>query len=112
MLTKLVILETIALAESNDVEPVSTPALAVVRRRDQAIDEFLESVRRVIGKECVDLLWRRRQSQEIVLGSTQISCLVGGRRGRDLVVFDSCQNERVDRMANPFSTFHRRNLRP
>ena len=61
----LVHLEAVALGKSHDVEPVPRPALAVVRRGKQPVDEFRERPGRVASGaagvfEGRDLLWRWR----------------------------------------------------
>ena len=63
-------LEAVALGEPHDVEPVPRPAFAVVRRREQPIDEFTVGSVNAAGRaagilECGDLFRRGRQSREV-----------------------------------------------
>ena len=60
-----VVLEAVGVGVADDVEPVAAPALAVVRRGEQAVDEFLVGVGRLVGEEGVDLFGRRRQAGQI-----------------------------------------------
>ena len=52
-------------AVARDVEPVPPPALAVMGRSEEPVDHPLESLRRFVGDERVDLLGRRRQPRQV-----------------------------------------------
>ena len=58
---------------AGQVEPVPAPALAVVRRRQQAIHQALVGVGPRVGDEVVDLLRRRRQAEQVEADSRRIS---------------------------------------
>ena len=62
---------------AGDVEPVAAPALAVVRRGEQAIDEAGEGVGGGVAFEGVDLLGRRRHAPEVDGGAADQGPLVG-----------------------------------
>ena len=63
--TIAVILEAVRLGVAHHVEPVLRPAFAVVRRRQQPIDELLIRIGCVIVDERIDLLRRRRQPGKV-----------------------------------------------
>ena len=63
-------LEAVALGETHDIEPVPRPAFAVVRRREQPVDEVaigaIDAARGAAGiLERGNLLGRRRQAHEV-----------------------------------------------
>ena len=64
---------------ASQVEPVTAVALAVVRRRKQAIDEALDRRRAGIADEIVDLGRRRRQADQVNAQSPNERVLVGFR---------------------------------
>ena len=51
-------LEAFAFGVAGEVEPVAAPTLAVLRRGEQAIYDFFESLRGVVGEEGVDFFGR------------------------------------------------------
>ena len=63
---------------AGEVEPVAAPALAVSRRRQQAIHDLGEGVRRLVFEEGVHLFRRRRQAGQIERGPAKQGALVGG----------------------------------
>ena len=78
---------------ANDIEPVPAPALAVPRRRQQAIDDPRERLGRVVGQEGVDL---RRAS-------------AAGRSGRRWPVGSGCAGRPAAAAVSPcFSRSARR----
>ena len=60
-----ILLVTVTLTESHNVEPVSAPSLTIVRGTKKAVDEELVGVCARISNEGVDLFWSRRQADEI-----------------------------------------------
>ena len=60
-----VVLVAVGVGVAGAVEPVHRHALAVVRRREQPIDELLVGVGRRVGEEGVDLGERRRQAGQV-----------------------------------------------
>ncbi len=99
-------------AIARQVEPVPPPALAVLRRGEQAVDHFVVGVGRVVGDEGGDLFGSRRQAGEVEGGAAQQCDLIGGRGGLDLLGFELGENELVDGIARPRRMLHgRRRLR-
>jgi hypothetical protein len=64
-------LEAFALGVPCQIEPVAAPALAVLRRGQQPVDNVGERVGRPVGKEGSDRLGRRRQSDQIEIAAAQ-----------------------------------------
>ena len=77
VIAKLVVLEAVAFAEAGHIEPVTAPALAVMRRRQQSINHFFVGVGGAVRHEGVNLFGRRRQAQQIIFRAAEISGPVG-----------------------------------
>ena len=97
-------LEALAVGVAGEVEPVAAPALAVLRRGEQAVDHFFESLRRVVGQEGVDFLRRGRQAGEVEGGAAEQRDLVGRLRGLDALGFELGQDEGIDGSCGPTSS--------
>ena len=91
----------VRLGIADQVEPVPRPALAVARRGQQAVDQALVGVGRVVGQECVDFLGGRRQPGQVEGRAADQGRLVGLRGGRQAVVEKRLENESVDRVSRP-----------
>ena len=65
---------------AHDIEPVASPAFAVMRRGQQAIDDFREGVCRFVGEKSVDFLRRRWKAAEIERRPADQGALVRRRR--------------------------------
>ena len=77
-----VVLEALGLGVAHDIEPVPAPLLAVVRGREQPIDQLLVGVGRRIVDEGIDLLRRRRQPGQVEGDPADERGPVGLRRRR------------------------------
>ena len=93
--------EAIRVGVASEVEPVSAPAFAVARRGEQSVDESRVGLRASVGQECVDLLDRGGQSEQVEAASSDQGDSVGFARGGQLFVVESCEHEGVDGVANP-----------
>ena len=103
-------LVAVRLRVADKVEPVPAPALAVVRRREQAVDEALPGVGALILLEGLDLLQGRRQPGQVV-GCAPDQCpAVGGGRRFEAGRLDSGEQEVVDRVERPVRVRHRGNV--
>ena len=92
-------LEALALAEADDVEPVPRPALAVMGRGEQAVDQPLVGVGVRVGDERLDLLGRRRQAEQVEGEPADQRAAVGlGRRIAGRPPPSLRQDESVDRL--------------
>ena len=58
-----------AIGVAGGVEPVPRPALAIMRRGEQTIDEPLVGVGRSVGEKFVDVVRLRRESEQIEIGA-------------------------------------------
>ena len=95
------------------IEPPAPPALSIVRRGEEAIDDLLVGVRSGIGEKGVHLHHRRRQPDEIERDPADERGLIGLGRGREAFLSKPCQDEMVDRIAdNGARDFDRRDGRP
>ena len=86
---------------ARDIQPVTAPALPVAGRAQQALDDVLESVFRLVGHKIADFLFRRRQPGQIECRAPQQSRLVGRRRGGQTVRFEFGENKAVDGRTHP-----------
>ena len=86
---------------SRDIHPIAAPALAVMRRGEQILDQVGKRVRRFVGQKCVDLRGCRGEADQVEIGSAQQGPLVGRRRGREAVRVESRVNEAIDRIGRP-----------
>jgi len=103
---------TIGVGITRQVKPVPAPALAIVRRRQQAVDQPLVGVRPVIGDEAIDFLRRRRQAGQIQADPANERDPVRLRRGLDPVFLQPCQDKTVDGRACPGLIANYRQRRP
>ncbi len=91
----------LGVAVAGRIQPVPAPSFPVVRRTEQPIDHFVESVGRVIFQEVLDLLPRRRQADQVEAGPAQQGSLVRRRVGLQSLFRQFGQYEIVDRRFRP-----------
>ena len=63
---------------THEVEPVPSPALAVMRRGEQTFNDCREGIRKRVALERVCFLGRGGKSDEIVAGAAQQGAFIGG----------------------------------
>src|SRR4051812_15339142 len=80
---------------------MAPPTLAVARRRKQAVNYFLEGVRRFVVQELLDLCRSRRQSGEIERGASQQCRFVRGRRRLQFMLLKVAEDKTVDWIRRP-----------
>ena len=56
--------------ETDNVQPIASPAFTIAGRREQSVHKSLVGVRRGILNECLDLFMRGRQANEIKVNSS------------------------------------------
>ena len=86
----------VVLAVARDVEPEAAPRFAVVRRREQAVDDLRERVGRLVLLERLDLVGRRRQAGQIERRAADQRALVGGAHRRQPVLLEPREHEAID----------------
>ena len=96
--TMHVVLEAGRVGVARDVEPVAAVAFAVVRRREQPVDQPLPRVRRLVGDEARDFLWGGRQAEEIEMRAADERRFVGPRCGAETSRRPFAFEEPVDRV--------------
>ena len=82
---------------ARDVEPVPPPTLAVMWRREQAVEQLLVGVGRSVLLEGLDLRRRRRQAQEVKARAADERGAVGGRGEREFGTGEFLADEGVNR---------------
>jgi hypothetical protein len=80
---------------------VLSPAFAVVGRVQQPIDHALVGVRRGVGQEVSDLLWARRQADQVQRQPADQGGPVGFGGGGQPHLFHAGQEEVIDGVAGP-----------
>src|SRR4029077_3808524 len=83
------------------VEPMPTPALAVLRRSQQTINQVVVGGRRGVVRESFYFFIGRFQAEQIDIGAPQERRGAGGGRRREPFLVESRQQERVDLCLKP-----------
>ena len=91
----------VVFAVAGDVEPDAAPALAVVRRCEQAVDHFGEGVGRGVFFEGRDFFGRGRQAGQVEASAADQVVLAGGLDGLEPFLFEFREHEAVDRGLGP-----------
>ena len=85
-----------AVGVASDIQPVPRPALAIVWRSEQLVDQLRISFGRVVGEESVDLLGRRRQPDQVIGGTPDQCPFVGRASGFQTLLLDLGEDETID----------------
>ena len=99
-------LATEPVAVARDIEPVPPPALAVLRRSEQRIDDFCERIRRRVGEKSFYLIRSRRQSSDVEIRPADECVLFRSGRRFQPRSFQSRQHESIHRIPHPSSVLH------
>ncbi len=105
-----VVLEAGRVGVAGDVEPVPAVALAVVRRRQQRVDQPLPRVGTRVGDEGVDLGRRRRQAEQVEIGAADQRAAIGARRRREPPAGACLLEEAVDGVVEAVTGHRERRL--
>ena len=96
-----VFIHAVRVGISRQVEPVPSPALAVARRREEAIDHPAEGFGGFILEERLDFLGSWRQADEVERGAADQGSLLGLGGGGEAFRLKTGEDETVDRRARP-----------
>ena len=102
----LVLLEPVRIGVAGRIQPVPTPAFAVMRRSQQSGHRSIPCIRGFVGEEPIHLGRRRRESGEIEVESAQQGDAVRLRRGLQPLGLESGQDESVDGVPDPVDPAH------
>ena len=91
----------LAIRVAGDVEPVSSPAFAITRRREQPIDELGVGVRTLVGQKGLGFGRLRRQPGEIERSPAQEGKPIRLGRQRQPFFLQLLEHEGIDRIAYP-----------
>ncbi len=97
----------VRIGEAGQVEPVGGHALAVMRRFEQPIHEFLVGVRTLVLFESVDFGQRGRQSGDVEGDTADERFLVGFLVWGHSFLLQAMSHEVVDRIFNPIGVIYR-----
>ena len=100
-------LVAVGLGVADEIEPVPAPALAVVGRCQQAVDEAFPRVGTLVLLEGLDLLEGRWQPGQVVARAPDQGPAVGGRRRLEVGRLDPGEQVVVDRVERPVRVRHR-----
>src|SRR6185295_17365030 len=92
----VVLLEAARIGVTRDVQPMPAPSLAVVRRREQRVDETRPGVRRVVREKRGGFGRTRRQANQIEIGPTEQREPGRGRSRLEALVAARLLEETVD----------------
>src|SRR5262249_17438053 len=92
------------LGKADEIQPVARPALAVVRRIEQAVDDALERLRRLVGEEGIDFRRRRRKADEVEGYAPQERALFCGPGRFQSRLIEPGENETIDVAQRPGCT--------
>ena len=93
-----VALEGVGVGVADEVEPVASPLLAVVRRREQPVHHLFPGLRRIIGEEVTGFLLGRRQAGDAVGRPPQERPFIGLGWGGKPAASKCVADESVDRV--------------
>ncbi len=108
----LIGLKAVRVGISGQIQPGTRPMFSVRIRGQQAIYDALVGPNVRVGKKSVQLLKRRRQAGQGQRRSTQQGRSVGFLGRRPVLLFQSSQDESVDRIDRPFRVGHLNQRRP
>src|SRR5207245_527588 len=94
-------LESGTVRVARDVQPVPSPALAVMLRSEQPVDQILVSVRRGILDELLHFSRRRQQTQQIEVGAPDQRPSIGLWGRYQALLLHLVPHKSVDRIAAP-----------
>src|SRR5439155_19521076 len=106
--TDLVGLEALAFGKAGEIEPMAAPALAVLRRSQEAVHRLFDCLGRAVGQECVYFLWCGRQTDEIETDAADERDSIRGRAWRDVLGLQFGQDELVNGISDPRRIMHSR----
>ncbi len=95
----------IVFAEAGDIEPLAAPALAIVGRGEETIDQFGVSVWRNVLFESSDLFRRGGKAGEVEGGPADQVMLAGLANGMEAFLFQPGKDEPINFGASPASVF-------
>ena len=94
---RLVFLEAIGVGVARGIKPVAAPALPIMRRGQQPLDEKIVRVGCVVRDEGVHFFDGRRQPDQVERQAADQRDLIGFRRRLQTFFFETRKNERVER---------------
>ena len=100
-LAGLVFLVAVGIGIAGGIEPDPRPALAVMRRVEQPLDQPVEGVIAAIGQEGVNLLDCRRQPGQVEAKAADEGGPIGLGGRRKAFLFQAGEHEGVDRDCGP-----------
>ena len=101
-----------AFRKAHNIQPVASPAFAILGAREEPVHELPERGGRLVLEKCIQFLRRRRQSREIEecpAGEFLAAHRCGGCHAR---LFLLCKNETVHRGTHPCRILHSRRRHP
>ena len=94
-------LETVALSEPREIQPVPAPAFAVVRRAEEVVDHAPIGGIGWVGHERRDLLRRGWQAAQVKIKSANQRSRIRWGAWHELFGIQPIEDERIDRVGHP-----------
>jgi hypothetical protein len=99
-------LVAVAVGISCQIQPMPCPALTIVTRGEESLQQLLISIRILVGDKRIDLFDRRRKANQIQAHSPDQPGPVCFWRGLKAFFLQAGKNEQVDRVASPRLVLH------
>src|SRR6185295_5035767 len=96
-ISQVVGLVALTLSKTRHVQPVATPAFAIVRGGQQPIDQLLVRIDALILEERFHFFGRGRQPEQVKRRASDERSTVGGRGGLKSFIFQLVKNKTVNR---------------
>ena len=103
---------TVGVGIAGQVKPRRRPALAKVRRGQQAVHHLLISLGTVVGQEGINFLRRGRKANQSQRYAADQHFLAGFGRGLQAFRFQPRENEVINRVSAPAGVFHLGHIGP
>jgi len=97
----VIVVDPVGVREPHEVEPVPGHVLAVLRLREQAVDEPRVRVGPLVREKRVDILARRRQAREVEAQPADQRARISPRARLELVLLQLAHDEAIDRASVP-----------
>ncbi len=107
-----VVLIAARIGVTRSVEPIGSHPLPVAGRVEQAVNQALIGLGRIIAQKGVDFRQRRRKARQVQRQTADERRFVGFWRRAQALGLEPGENEIVDRVARPAGIVNRRRLRP
>ncbi|GIT28931.1 MAG: hypothetical protein Ct9H300mP1_09770 [Planctomycetaceae bacterium] len=101
MRSRIVVLESVTVGVTDNIQPVLGPTVAIVRKSEQAVHQPCPRVGACVGKELVDLNSGRRKPEKVQVEPPEQRPPRSAWRERETRRLERFQDERIDGVRHP-----------